>query len=123
MRFVGAAASRQACQRQRRTHQLQEIAAVDGIIPFRSLARKFAVQQSLKMRIIRQLFQRAPILFAGFFLQFFADSGEVQLVFAQRVVFDIDLHAPDREHDPARPHFAARPAAVRAILFVCRARS
>lgn len=89
VRFIGAAAARQACKRQRCTHQLQEIAAIDGIIPFRSLARKFAVEQILEMGVIRKLFQCAPVLFAGFVLQFFADSGEVQGVFAQRVVFDM----------------------------------
>ena len=50
---------------QRSGHQLQEIPAIDRVVPLRRLPWKFPVQQLLKMRIIRQFIQRSPILFAA----------------------------------------------------------
>ena len=38
------------------------------------------MQKVFEMRIIREFFQRPPILFAAFVAQFRADSGEVQSV-------------------------------------------
>ena len=55
--FRRATASGQTSQRQRGSHELQEIAAVHRIVPFRGrLAGKFAVEQVFKARIARQFF-------------------------------------------------------------------
>ncbi len=64
MRFIRPSTTGHARQRQRSSHQFQEIPAVHRIVPFRCLSREFAVQQSVKMRIFRQLFQRPPIFLA-----------------------------------------------------------
>jgi hypothetical protein len=51
------------------------------------MAWKFAVQQIREMRIVRQFFQRPPVLFAAFFPQFFANRGEIQFALAHRQIF------------------------------------
>ena len=53
----------------------QEIAAVDGFIPLRCLTRKLAMQKVFEMRIVRQLFERAPILFAALVAHNFARTA------------------------------------------------
>ena len=82
--FRGFAAARQTRKRQRSGHQLQEIAAIDGIIPFRSLTRKFAMEQLFKLRVFRELFQRPPILFAGFVRQLRAHRRQIQRLVLKR---------------------------------------
>ncbi len=76
-------------ERQRRRHQLQEIAPVDGFIPFRSLPRKFAMQQLLEVRIFRQLFQGAPILLAALGLQLGPHGRQIQRPIGGRQIFGL----------------------------------
>jgi len=77
--FRLTSAAGEAGERQRRGHQPQEIPPIHRIIPFRGrLAGKFPVQQFLKFRIAGELFERAPILLAGFRLQLGADDRQIQ---------------------------------------------
>ncbi len=45
------------------------------------------MQQISKMRIVRQFFQRPPVLFAAFFPQLFTNRGKIQLALADGEVF------------------------------------
>ncbi len=75
---VWTAATRKAGESQRSAHQFQEIAAIHSVVPFRSMPREFPVEQIFEVRIAGQLFERAPVLFAGFIAQFLANGGEIQ---------------------------------------------
>src|SRR5205814_584852 len=60
-RFEGlAGAGGHACESERRTHQLEKPAARDGVNPFGSAFRKFAVHHFLEFRLAREFFQAAP---------------------------------------------------------------
>ena len=58
-RLTGAGAD--ASQRQRRAHQLQEIASPLGIVPLRRLLRELSVQVVAEFRRIGQLAEAAPV--------------------------------------------------------------
>ena len=82
--FRSAAATGKAGKRQRRRHQLQEIAPVDTFIPFRRrLAREFAMQQFFKLRITCEFLERAPVLLTGFRLKLGAYRGQIHWAFVQ----------------------------------------
>ena len=78
-----ARAGGQSGQRQRRAHQLQEIApAFDGIFivaPADRLLRKLALQQILKLGRRRQFVQAAPVVAPASAVQPRAHGGQVQL--------------------------------------------
>ena len=75
---VRLSAARQSRKRQRSAHQLQKIAPVHGIVPLRSVQRKFPVHQLFEMWILGQLFQSAPVLFAGFPAQLLPHRRQIQ---------------------------------------------
>ncbi len=74
---------------QRRRGQLQEIAPVHRFIPLRGLPRKFAVQHFFEMRIVRQLFERPPVLLAALLAQLRAHRREVQSVLVHRQILGV----------------------------------
>src|SRR2546425_191550 len=84
-----ACASGNPRQRQRRRRQLQEIAPANpvGLAPFRSVARKFAMEQLFEVRIPGKFFQAAPEFFAGAVAQPLAGRGQVEWMFARRQIF------------------------------------
>jgi hypothetical protein len=73
----------------RRRGELQEVPPVYRFIPLRGLPRKFAVQQILEMRIVRQLFERAPVLFAALLAQFRAHCRDIQAVLVHRQILGV----------------------------------
>ena len=54
--FGSPSASGHSGQRHRSSHQFQEVAAINGFIPFGGSAGKFTVQKILKMRIAGKFF-------------------------------------------------------------------
>ncbi len=82
-----AAGNPSKCQRRR--GQLQKIAPVHRFIPLRRLPRKLAVQHVFEMRIVRQFFERPPVLFAALLAQFRAYRREVQAVLVHRRVLGV----------------------------------
>jgi len=82
--FRRAAAAGEARESKRCRHQLQEIAPVDAVVPFRrGLAGEFAVKQLCKLRIARKLLERPPVLLARFRLELGADSSQIHRAFVQ----------------------------------------
>ena len=78
-----AAAAGETGKCQRCCHQLQEVAPVDAVVPFRRrLARKFAVQQLCKFWITCEFLERAPVLLAGFRLKLGANRCQIHRDFA-----------------------------------------
>ena len=77
--FGRAAAAGESGEGKRCGHKPEEIAAIHAFVPFgRGLARKFVVQQFFEARIFGKLFERAPVLFAGFRLQLGAHVRQIQ---------------------------------------------
>src|SRR6266849_2168181 len=58
-------AAAQAGERQRRAHQLQKRAALDGIVPLFGLLRKFALDEFFEHRRVGEFFKTAPVSLAG----------------------------------------------------------
>ena len=80
-----AAAPGEPGQRERGRHELQEIPAVHALVPFGGRqARKFAVQQLFKFRILGELLERAPILLAGIRLHLGAHCVQIQRRFLRQ---------------------------------------
>ena len=74
-------AAGQPGQGKRGRHQLQELPAIHRFIPFRGVAREFAVQQLLEVRIAGKLFQAAPVFLAGAFPEALANRREIERKF------------------------------------------
>ena len=70
-------ASRDAGQRQRGAHQLQEVAAADRVVELGRVGGELAVQELLEFRSFRNGFQAAPILWAVGRLQLRANGREI----------------------------------------------
>ena len=89
---------------QRRAHDLEESAAGNGVEPFGSALRKFAMQGVLKVLASGELFERAPVFRAGLLfgnlrgvmrrgsVHFFADGGEVEFFTRADIFFLPDLN-------------------------------
>src|SRR5207249_3453601 len=67
-------------QRQRSTHESQELATVDGICPGCGLAWKLVLQELLKLVRLRQFLQAAPVGFALGSGQTPAEGSKIQKV-------------------------------------------
>ncbi len=80
--FGSSAATSHSGQRHRSSHQLQEVAAVNGFIPFGGSARKFTMQQILKVRIAGKFFNRTPVLLARAAFRLGVGRGQIQRIFA-----------------------------------------
>ncbi len=74
--FGKAAATRQAGERHRSAHQLEEVAPVEA--QQRRTPRKLVFEERLEVGGVRNLFKAAPIALAGFALQAFPNRGQIE---------------------------------------------